>query len=1313
MKTQSRDVLRSGRWPRAMMLLAGTAVGLSAAAPALAAPEGARVVRGDASITRGGAETTIRAADGTIIEYRSFDIGGHESVRFLQPHERARVLNRIDGAAPTRIDGAIYANGRVYIVNPSGVIFGPGSVIDAAGIFAAAGDITNSDFLAGNNLFTNVTGPVTAQGLITADAVHLIGSRVANHGTIVADGGVVSMLVGERVLVKERGSVVSARIENPSGRRGRGVDRSSAVIENTGSVSAAGGSISLGAGDAVSLAIRGEGALNAPGGTVAASAGDLDIDAAAVSGAGDFAAGASNDIFIIENITKADGGISLDAGRDVVFTTPPGTFDLTVEASFIELTAGRSIRDAALLGTSLVSTSGDIALTASGGSVDVASLETLTPGSNISWTQRDSLFLRLSGPNGVLATPGTENVAVTLTGAGSVLTFGGDFGGLGPGATVQEASSLDATAPTVRLWDSLDIAGGATLLATSGDVIFGTPTDPGFLAGPATNLTIQAANLDIRAAQNLTDNVLLGASLVATTGDVFTLASTGRVDFGSATVPSGNTVSITQALSRFIDTSNSGLLTNPNGTNLVVDVTAGSLTIGGDFGGLADDEQFVLSLDARAARDLMVDDSLTAQSFASLRAGDEALVGNDVIAGSALLVQGGSDGSGAVRFTAGGLTLAGSTIELIGGNGASAGGSGAVVATVNTPSLLGSGGAAGTSPASFTLRQDAAIGAGDLPIGSAFGGGTAGVEYLAQSHESDVTLADNGRVAGSSLTLASSSSAGGGGRTFIDGALDLLDLTVLGDATLAAGVDTQSFQLYDGDTVLAQTVGLVAGTSVTFDGLVDASSPGGQGLSTDTLGNTTVFNGRVGGVAPLAFLNVAGTATINNTLDGQDALVRTVGDQTWGGALDILKDAAIETTADSTVRFGSTLDGPFDLTLSTQAGLVEFVGAVGGTDRLGELLITSNRLATPDAATIVGEGDTLVRAQRFEMAPLEKFTALGDLEIDATTRALVGDLVAAGSMTVRAPEIVLLLRPAGDLLDEDGDVLADAGLDFVARDLITFDGTVILGGAPGAPGPLFGNTFGSGSVSTTAGSFAVLDVPPADVSEPGLRLFGAGRVLDQRVLLPATAAEATLIDQRPIDPEFEDSVIVRPFDLGLLADLGVSPTLPVADGRNEVDPTAARNLYFDTPLTLDADPAGVGVAASRFDIETVAAVNALSARVLGDPATSAAIRGSVDQYMTMTGAEAFDARGYVRYVRSTPTQAEAASAARRVGLVLASLREMGLNRREYESARAELLSGMADGLPGVTPGALASAMELALVESDPSLDGTDRVVRID
>jgi hypothetical protein len=72
---------------------------------ALAGPEGAQVVHGDVSFGRSGNTTVIAASDRSIINYSSFNIARPEIVQFVQPSSGASVLNRINSASPTLIEG--------------------------------------------------------------------------------------------------------------------------------------------------------------------------------------------------------------------------------------------------------------------------------------------------------------------------------------------------------------------------------------------------------------------------------------------------------------------------------------------------------------------------------------------------------------------------------------------------------------------------------------------------------------------------------------------------------------------------------------------------------------------------------------------------------------------------------------------------------------------------------------------------------------------------------------------------------------------------------------------------------------------------------------------------------------------------------------------------------------------------------------------------------------------------------------------------------------------------------------------------------
>jgi filamentous hemagglutinin family protein len=197
--TRGRSMFLS---PLAMAAMAGLA------STAFAQPQGGQVVHGTATFAQNGSQMVITASNGAIINYNSFNIPGGTGVRFIQPGSSSKVLNRVLGRDPSLIGGSLTSNGIVYIVNPAGVFFAHGALVDVGGIYAGAGKISNSDFLSGRNRFTELTGAVENRGTIQAGqggAVGLFGASVANYGSIVAPRGMVALAAGNEVLVGEPG----------------------------------------------------------------------------------------------------------------------------------------------------------------------------------------------------------------------------------------------------------------------------------------------------------------------------------------------------------------------------------------------------------------------------------------------------------------------------------------------------------------------------------------------------------------------------------------------------------------------------------------------------------------------------------------------------------------------------------------------------------------------------------------------------------------------------------------------------------------------------------------------------------------------------------------------------------------------------------------------------------------------------------------------------------------------------------------------------------------------------------------------------
>ncbi|HEY2009260.1 MAG TPA: filamentous hemagglutinin N-terminal domain-containing protein, partial [Rhizomicrobium sp.] len=128
-------------------------------AAAKAQPSGGSVVAGSAQISSSGATTLInQSTSKAIINWQSFSVAPGSTVQFNQPSASAVTLNRVTGTSASVIDGAIRANGQVWLLNPNGLLFGNGATINVAGLLATTSDINDQDFLSGRYSFSSTGG---------------------------------------------------------------------------------------------------------------------------------------------------------------------------------------------------------------------------------------------------------------------------------------------------------------------------------------------------------------------------------------------------------------------------------------------------------------------------------------------------------------------------------------------------------------------------------------------------------------------------------------------------------------------------------------------------------------------------------------------------------------------------------------------------------------------------------------------------------------------------------------------------------------------------------------------------------------------------------------------------------------------------------------------------------------------------------------------------------------------------------------------------------------------------------------------------
>jgi filamentous hemagglutinin family protein len=150
-----------------------------------ALPSGESVSQGQVEFIREANRLTVnQASDKAIVNYDAFNISAGNIVQFNQPGSSAAILNRVTGGGSSTIAGALLANGRVYLINPAGILFSPSASVNVGALVASAMNMSDEDFMSGRLRFSGGGGSVVNQGMINAASVLLVGSYVENAGTI-------------------------------------------------------------------------------------------------------------------------------------------------------------------------------------------------------------------------------------------------------------------------------------------------------------------------------------------------------------------------------------------------------------------------------------------------------------------------------------------------------------------------------------------------------------------------------------------------------------------------------------------------------------------------------------------------------------------------------------------------------------------------------------------------------------------------------------------------------------------------------------------------------------------------------------------------------------------------------------------------------------------------------------------------------------------------------------------------------------------------------------------------------------------------
>ncbi|OGB50900.1 MAG: hypothetical protein A2503_04675 [Burkholderiales bacterium RIFOXYD12_FULL_59_19] len=523
-KKTSSGVNAVGIGTRFTLQALAVAVMLACGANALAQPTGGVVAAGAATISTGATSTTInQSTQNAIINWQSFNIATGQSVQFVQPNNSSVALNRVLGADPSNILGSLSANGKVFLVNPNGILFGQGASVNVGGLLASTLNITNSDFLAGNHTFSgNGTGTVLNQGSLNADGgyVALLGANVSNQGTISAQLGSVVLAAGSVMTLDVAGDGLLNIAVNEGA--------VNALVQNGGLIHADGGQVLLttqAAGSLLPNAVNNTGVIQAQTLVTGANGsimlmGGMQSGTVNVGGTLDASAPNGGDGGFIET-----SAAHVTVANDAKVTTLAGagkTGTWLIDPTDYTVGAGGDITGAAL-GTNLDLT--NVILQSGAGTV--GTLGNVNVNDPVSWTAPTTLTLdavndvninaAVTGINGsVAATAGHDvNVAAATKTTTGNLTF----------TAVNDVAISAAT--TVITGNMTAVAGknvtvSAASTITTGDMIFRADNDgtgPGVAAGTvaitcgSNCLTITTGNLSIRF--NPANYTSTGAEIIA------------------------------------------------------------------------------------------------------------------------------------------------------------------------------------------------------------------------------------------------------------------------------------------------------------------------------------------------------------------------------------------------------------------------------------------------------------------------------------------------------------------------------------------------------------------------------------------------------------------------------------------------------------------------------------------------------------------------------------------------------------------------------------------------------------------------------
>lgn len=470
---------------------------ISAQVPVPPLPSGGVVTSGTVSMNSSGNILTVnQSTSQAIVNWNSFNIDAGYKVKFAQPGATSSILNRVGPGPMSSIQGQLEANGKVWLINPAGIMIGSGATINVGGFVASTLQVSDSDFLANRLNFTGGAGAgaVSNNGAITAlpgGSVYLVGASVSN-GDVFNANATITTPTGKAVLAA--GDTVTLTFADPTLPGIKMQVTGNGSVNNVGKMISNAGSIGL-------------------AGALVRTTGTLDVSSVS-SHDGRIFLQASNNVRIDPASTIVTG-----VGGELRVTAP----ELRVETTTAQFDSPSYVQ-AGLL-QSVLNAGGNVSLVADSGSnfsrgtISVVDSIVKSSGGDatLSLTANNSIF----ASNSISSTASKLNVALTANSAGvgfrtvnlsgaaldlgsGMLSVNGALNANGVSLSKLELSAPDLVTfsganllnanlslPNVAIRNGAQLSGSGKLTATnlnwSGGTIVGGSTDPSY---DITNLTM-------------------------------------------------------------------------------------------------------------------------------------------------------------------------------------------------------------------------------------------------------------------------------------------------------------------------------------------------------------------------------------------------------------------------------------------------------------------------------------------------------------------------------------------------------------------------------------------------------------------------------------------------------------------------------------------------------------------------------------------------------------------------------------------------------------------------------------------------------